>query len=87
MLVAQSPPDSAIVRALAPEAAMWQLPEQLLAEIVDTLHWLKWAKTEAGQQGRDHPKPVPRPGVDTDEPIGRKSDALPVDEMNDWLGW
>lgn len=65
--------------------SVWQLPELLLADIADSLHWLVWAKTEAARKKRNMPKPIPRPGVPEPERIG---DApVPIDEMNDFLGW
>lgn len=30
----------------------------MLAEIIDLLRWLKWAQTEDGHKGRNHPKSV-----------------------------
>jgi hypothetical protein len=42
----------------------WSQVEMLLAELVDTMHWLQWAKTKDGSDNKNPPKPFPRPGVD-----------------------
>ncbi|MBF6254398.1 hypothetical protein IU414_06625 [Nocardia farcinica] len=77
-------PTSAVSRALNPDW-MWGLPEMLLADAVDSLRWLVWAKTEDAQKKRNKPKPVPRPGVKKPERIG---DApLSIADMNEFLGW
>lgn len=54
---------SRLFKATNPDAAHWDLNAQLLAEIVDTQHWLAWAKTEAAQDPSTAPDPWPRPGV------------------------
>lgn len=61
-----SPPESALYKAMYPpdEDSLWGLPEMLLAEAADSLRWLVWAKTEDGQKNRNHPHPIPRPGVE-----------------------
>lgn len=75
---------SPLARAMNPEV-IWGLPEQLLAEVADTLHWLKWVKTKAAQHNRDMPDPIPRPGIEKKEVIG--SDPVDVDELDALLGW
>ena len=78
------PPDSAVARAANPQW-MWGLPEMLLADVVDSLRWLAWAKTRDGQRNRNRPKPVPRPGIAEPERIG---DApVSIADMNEFLGW
>lgn len=78
-------PHSALFRDINPDAAGWGKQELLLAELVDTAHWLKWAKTKDGARNINHPKPIPRPGVEAPEKLGTA--PLPVDEMDAWLGW
>ncbi|WP_052372591.1 DUF5361 domain-containing protein [Nocardia otitidiscaviarum] len=63
---------------------MWGLKEMLLADMVDSLRWLVWAKTKDAQKGRNRPKPVPRPGVAKPERIGEKAS---IADMNEFLGW
>ena len=41
----------------------WTKTDMMLAELVDTLHWLQWVKTRDGQRGRGMPPRVPRPGT------------------------
>lgn len=67
-----------------PDAADWGLPESLLAEVADALRVANWQR---GQGKRaDYPKPIPRPGVKAEaKTYGR--DALPIDQMAEWLGW
>lgn len=60
-------PGTALFRALGGEKADWGIKEQLMAMQVDYLAWLVWAKTKDGQSGRNKPKPVPRPGVQSDD--------------------
>ena len=80
-----SDPYSALFRALDPDSAGWGRRELLLAELIDTARWLKWAKTRDGQLNLRHPKPIPRPGVEKPEVLGTA--AIPIDEMDTWLGW
>jgi hypothetical protein len=85
VIVRQSQADSALARAMNPDVH-WGISELLLAEAVDTLHWLQWAKTKDAQYKRNMPKPVPRPGVDTSqyEVIG---EAMEMDDLDRALGW
>lgn len=91
VVVSQAGPDSPIVRAINPDAYTWTLSNQLLAEAVDTLHWLQWAKTKGAQKTPPDgmPTPIKRPGVS--EPKSDvevyKFDSAPQDEMLSWLGW
>lgn len=64
--------------AMYPESAGWTKTNMLLAEMVDTLHWLQWAKTKAGSKGRNRPKPWPRPGVTQPSREGSKPKAAPI---------
>lgn len=79
-------PDSALARAVHPTQWQWQLGEILLAEIVDMQHLLWWAKTTAGHEGRNRPKPWPRPGV-RDETERYGNEPVSIEQMNEFLGW
>lgn len=83
VVVRQAPRSSAIVLATDPDSR-WGLPEQLLAAAVDALRAANWQRGRARRH--EYPKPIPRPGV---EPESKTfgGEALPVDEMNEWLGW
>lgn len=81
---------TAIYRAMNPDTYMWGIQEQLLAEAVDTLHWLKWAKTKGATQKppQGMPEPIPRPGIKpTDSSEVIKFDVMTQDETLAWLGW
>lgn len=81
ILAQQKPSESALWMEQNPDH-MWGLPEFLLADAVDTLHMLFWAKTKDGARNRNRPKPVERPGR-RPERLGKK--PLPLDEMDAWL--
>lgn len=63
MIVRESDSGTAVVRALDPDAYLWGLREQLLAGIFDLLNVLAWQNTKDGQEGRNPPTPIERPGV------------------------
>ncbi|MFG1794130.1 DUF5361 domain-containing protein [Nocardia sp. NPDC049149] len=75
--------NTALRREISPDH-QWGLTEMLLADIADSLRWLKWAKTTDAQRKRNIPRPIPRPGVKAPERIGA---PLSVAEMNKFLGW
>jgi hypothetical protein len=77
-LVRGLPPDSATVRAILGEDALWGLPEHLLARILDTLAGANWQR--AGAKG-PRPRPVPRPGTEQRQRYGR-TDASPSEVMD-----
>lgn len=82
MIAKCSPPDSAIAQAVDPE--QWTLQEHLLAGIFDVLWILAWQNTEDGQNGRNVPKPLPRPGVESaDVTFGHGS--MTVEDAEAWL--
>jgi hypothetical protein len=50
----------------------WWTPERdLLAGIADGISVLIWLQTKDAREGRNHPKPIPRPGVRKDAPPKR----------------
>jgi hypothetical protein len=77
------PRGSALVRELEGEDSPWGLLEQLMAAAVDELRGANWQRGPA--KPKDRPKPIPRPGVEKPKQYGK--DAIPIDEMADWLGW
>lgn len=88
IIVRQSPQGSSIARSVDPEASQWGLTDQLLALVGDYLAWIAWSKTADGEKNRNRPKPIPRPGVETDADTRKfGSDPVPIDELEDFLGW
>lgn len=79
------PPDSAIRRAMDEH---WQRTPQidLLREIEHDLRILAWQQTKDGSRGLRYPEPVRLPW-DPEPDESMKGDALPIDEMAEWLGW
>lgn len=75
--------DSSLVRAMHPDRAGWSRTNMLLAEMVDSLHWLQWAKTKAGQKGRDRPALVPRPGVGPQRRAGSHPKPSPLSTIRE----
>ena len=79
-------PDSRFYQAANPEGAQWNLTNHLLAEAVDTLRWLQWAKTVNAQDSSTMPKPIPRPGVAANDRNGNgdlKGRRMPLDEARE----
>lgn len=69
---------------------MWGIQEQLLAEQVDVLHWLQWAKTPDASKKppQNRPEQIPRPGVKPNKQVEViKFDVMTQDEALAWLGW
>lgn len=59
----------------------WTVGDHLSALMVDALNWLVWSKTEDGAKNRNRPRPVPRPGMNTDEGSEhRRGDPLTAEE-------
>lgn len=79
VIVSQSPE---LNRALlGPEKQRWGLAEQLLAVNADALNWLVWSKTKDAEKGRNKPKPIPRPGVDTEADVRTIGTPAPIEEI------
>lgn len=85
VVLEQLGPESAYVRAVHGDEAMWGLPEHLMALAIDALNVANWQRSADGAKGRNYPKPIPRPGVGPQHIGG--NDPIPIDEMDDWLGW
>lgn len=84
-MVQHSPQGSALFRQRYGDEALWGTTEQLLAALVDVQRLALWLKTKDGADGRNQPRPLPRPGQAPDsdsEHLG--SDAIPVDDWDAW---
>ncbi|MGG7653499.1 DUF5361 domain-containing protein [Kocuria rosea] len=68
------------------EESLWGLEAMLLAEAVDALNWLRWAKTDAAKsRGARPPAPIPRPGVESKKAT-TETESMAADEVLDFLG-
>lgn len=85
MLVAHLPRESATVRALTGEQALWGDAEHLLAYIADSLAAANWQR--GGGKG-PRPRLCPRPGVRSeDEPkVYGKGGGMTLDEARAFFG-
>lgn len=84
-IVRYLPLESALIRVIHPDAHQWQVSQHLLAEAVDALRWLMWAKTDDGRRGRNRPDLIQRPGAKSRRE--RVGTATELDQMNEFLGW
>ena len=79
--------DSFLVGVVHPERAGWTKPNMLLADLVDTARIHVWLNSKAGQEGRDFPNPIPRPGIKLPEPRkGSKVKPLPLSKIKEIHG-
>lgn len=79
--------DSCLVAVVHPERAGWTKPNMLLAELIDTARIHLWLNTKAGQEGRDFPEPIERPGIKKKEPRkGSKVKPLPLSKIKEIYG-
>lgn len=83
-MVRQGPRGSALFRAMNPEDHEWTTDALLLAEVADAVRVANWQRG-SGKRA-DYPKPIPRPGVESDSTTYGKG-AIPIDAMAEWLGW
>lgn len=86
VIVRHAPRDSVLAHQIAPDQTRWGDTEYLLAEAVDRLSLLWWAKTKDGSKGRNRPDMVLRPG---EQPKTKQigTTAVPMDQMAVILGW
>lgn len=82
-IIRQSSRSSALFRAMNPDEFEWTLTNLLTAEVADAVRVANWQRGEGKRS--DLPKPIPRPGVQTEKRYGRE--AVPMDVMAEWLGW
>ena len=59
-LTVMLPQKSRVMKRIDPANA-WDWEEHLLADMVNRLRWLQWAKTPDGAKNRNHPKPIEAP--------------------------
>lgn len=83
------PTEAAVWRAVSPPSPedAWGLTEHLLAIIADRLAWISYVQQKVAGGKPQKPKNIPRPGVVGSETNTYGKDALPMDEMAEWLGW
>lgn len=80
-------PESHLVAVVHPERAGWTKPAMLLADNVDATRIMVWLNSKAGQEGRDFPQPIPRPGIKLPEPRkGSKVKPLPLSKIKEIHG-
>lgn len=103
VLIRQADESSAVARHALGDAAGWGVAEHLLAAAVDALNAANWQRSGKGARPQPIERPKVRPSEPTPvekprEPIAGdpfKDDesgtftgvAIPVDELNKWLGW
>lgn len=61
------PPDAGKWQPTAPPDEYWTPDRHMQADLIDIGNLLLWSKTKDATHGRNRPKPIPRPGVDTGE--------------------
>jgi len=66
-LTVMLPLKSRVMKAIDPANA-WDWTEHLLADMVNRVRWLQWAKTTDGAKNRNHPKPVETPKREVKKP-------------------
>lgn len=76
---------SNLYRKLFPESADWDLRNQLLAAIIDTMHDQWWLRCGGEDSGYPRPDPLPRPGVGKRKGDHRRGNAT-RSETNKALG-
>jgi hypothetical protein len=76
---------SNLYRKLFPEAADWDLSNQLLATVIDTMRWQWWSRCGGEDTGHAAPDPIQRPGVPKRKGDHRRGRA-PRSEANKVLG-
>lgn len=94
-IVQEAPLDSAITRAISPDAYEWSTQlktNQLMHSNEFSSRQLVWTKTEdaAKNRLRSAPKPAPAPWVEPDESREVKhfgSKPIPLDDLAEFLGW
>lgn len=75
-MVVYAPPGTAVFYAMHEG---WTRDTHKLTQLVDIGNWLVWAKTEDGQENRNRPDQLPRPGS------GPKADVPPAMTIGDYM--
>lgn len=83
-IIRQSPPDSAIGRAMGPEARHTTEAE-LLRSVEYSLRVLTWMKTKDGSKGRRPPQPLTFQWEKPERAFD--FDVMSADEADTFLGW
>jgi hypothetical protein len=89
VIVKNTPPGSALARALEPDAQPHFLAQhqlQLARSVDHALRVLLWAKTKDGEKGRNYPEPYRFPWEPDPNPAIR-GDVMTTDEADEFLGW
>lgn len=89
-MAANLPRESATWKALhGHERSEWDLQAQILAEVANAVRWLQWAETKDGAKNRNRPELILPPWVEdpTKETAVFGSDPVPLDELDEFLGW
>lgn len=71
-LAVMLPQDSRVMVRIDPANA-WGWTEHLLADAVNRLRWLQWAKTPDGAKNRNHPRPIEPPRL-----VAKETPSNPV---------
>ncbi|KGM18144.1 hypothetical protein MA47_09655 [Corynebacterium auriscanis] len=102
VVIRQADDKSAIARQSMGDAYGWGVGEYLLASAVDALHGANWQRSGKGERPKPIPRPsvttADMEGQNKNEassgdPFNDKEsgvftgEAIPVDELNKWLGW
>lgn len=89
-MAANLPPDSATIRALNPPDVddVWDLQAQLMARVADELAVISYIQSRKAGGKPSKPKPIRRPGVRPEKETSTfgGEGALPIDELDAWLG-
>lgn len=78
--VVHSKTDTALALEQHGQDVLWSLTDHLLAVIADALHGANWQR---GEGKGTKPKPIPRPGQETDGP-GFGKEPIPISDFDKW---
>lgn len=75
-----------------PDVWGWDMRAWMLADIFDQLSAANWQRGGGREHNRPQPRPRPQTGEETINPDVHESgryvgEAVPVDDINAWLGW
>jgi len=79
--------DSHLVSLEHPERAGWTKANMLLATLIDTARIHLWLNSKDGQEGRNFPEPIERPGIVKPKPRkGSKVKPQPLSKIKERYG-
>ncbi len=100
VVIRQAGESSAVARHVMGDAFGWGVGEYLLASAVDALHGANWQRSGKGSRPEPVARPgvaVTAQNAESDTPKGNPFNddesgtftgvAMPIDELNKWLGW